>query len=90
MHGSGSMSGRRLQTEKKRPKKNHPEPSCVFSAGLSKGGCPEEAFQESHAAQNVLLGKLQMISFVICSSSDQIQEFHMLIRSLTIQHYLEY
>lgn len=48
---------------KRKDKKKHPEPSCVFSAGLSKGGCPEEAFQESHAAQNVLLGKLQMIFF---------------------------
>lgn len=64
MHGSASLSGRRLQIEK--TKKNHPEPPCVFSAGLSKGGRPEEAFQEGHAAQNVLLGKLQMISFVIC------------------------
>lgn len=59
MHGSASLAGRRLQIEK--TKKNPPEPSCVFSAGLSKGGRPEEAFQESHAAQNVFLGKVFLL-----------------------------
>lgn len=38
--------------------KNDPEPVCIFSVGVSKGGCPEEALQESHATQNVLPGKI--------------------------------
>lgn len=52
-----------FKLKRKDQKKIILNPLCVFSAGLSKGGCPEEAFQESHAAQNVLLGKLQNIFF---------------------------